>query len=380
MIHGKRTKTAKLAEQLKDKVREERLPKDSPFMSVRKLAEYFCISTKTAARILDLLIEEGILYHKPKVGTFIKNNPPVIPSIAYAGPLPDPENTNPLSYDATSRLMKHFAELGIQPVLISYYELRHPETVRQKLRKTTGLLVHASFIDEVTQTALWNYSGTGRIAVVGKTFLEDRFPCSQVFPDFTEPLLEFNHFKAFDSYDRILIVQANHLNASAASETVRRVLKILSVPQTKIEEVRLITSGPIDAYIKANCYFSRRDDLPDNTLIVSMSEYFSQAIREIFSKGGKMPDILSFDNMESYQKNTESAPFFTSIDWQVGLMVCRALDLLCSQLNDPGAEQTILRIPAKLVIRKSVKTDGSAGIPHPAPEQEMISNPKILNP
>ncbi len=134
-------------------------------------------------------------------------------------------------------------------------------------------------------------------------------------------------------------------------------MKLLNVPENKIGEVRFDTIGNVNAYISASRYVSLHRDLPDRTLIVSMSEYFSQAIREFFSKTGEMPDILSFDNMEDYGKKPEETPYFTSIDWQMGLMACRALDLLCSQLDHPGGEQTILRIPAKLVIRESVKNN-----------------------
>ena len=353
MIYGRQTKTAMLAEKLKSELLAGRLPKDTPVMSVRELAEHFRVSTNTAVRILKLLTAQGFLYHRQKRGSFISNDPPVIPAIAYAGPLPDPENTDPLIYDATFRLMKHFSELGIEPVLVSYYELRHPDLAGQKLGKTNGLLIHTSFFDEFTWKVLHDYSGG--IAVFGKTYFDNRIPYSQVFPDFTSPLLEFNRFTRFNDYDRILIFQADHPNSQSGAETVRHVLKLLNVPENKIGEVRFETIGNINAYISASRYVSLHRDLPDHTLIVSMSEYFSQAIREFFSKTGEMPDILSFDNMEDYGKKPDGTPYFTSIDWQMGLMACRALDLLCSQLDHPDGEQTILRIPAKLVIRESVK-------------------------
>ena len=246
-------------------------------------------------------------------------------------------------------------------MLISYYELRHPGLAAQKLRKTNGLLIHTSFFDEITWKSLRDYSGG--IVVFGKTYFDNQIPYSQVFPDFTSPLLEFNRFRHFDDYGRILIVQADHFNSLSGAGTVRHVLKFLKVPDHKIEEIQFGTIGSINAYMKANRYFSQHGKLPDHTLIISMSEYFSQAIREVFSTGGKMPDILSFDNLESYQKNHEAAPYFTSIDWQMGLMACRALDLLRSQLDHPGGEQTIIRIPAKLVIRESVKGKSEAKNP-----------------
>ena len=367
MIYGRKTKTAVLAEKFLDELLAKKLPKDSPVMSARELAEHFVVSPVTANRILKLLVEQDILYRKPQSGTFIKHDPKTVPSIAYAGPLPDPVDMDPLRYNATFRLMKHFAELGIEPVLITPYELRHP-TAWQKLRKTSGLLIHDALIDKAILKALVNYSG--RIALFGKTYFDNSLPFIQVFPDFTGPLLEFNRVKKFHVYDKILIIRANHNNSKNSAEIARNTLKILDVTEKKIEVIRLNTHGGLNAYLQTDRYFSQRSDLPDNTLIISMSEYFSQALRAVFSSRGKMPDILSFDNMESYQKNPDSAPFFTSIDWQVGLMYCRALDLLCGQCQNPDEEQTILRIPAKLVIRESVKIDGSSETQHPRPNRK----------
>ena len=354
MIQGRKTKTAELAEKLKDEIREKKLPKDSPFLSVRELASRFGISTSTAARILKRLEEQDILYQKPQSGTFVRHKPATAPLIAYAGPLPDPGNSDPIRYNAVFRLMNHFTELGIRPVLISYYELRIPEAAAQKLGETDGLLIHDSYVDDDTQKTLWAYSG--KIAVIGKTFPEDRIPCCQVFPDFTEPLLKFNRFSKFNDYKKILIVEASHSNSLYVAETVRRILKILAVPPEKIEDIRLETIGSLSAYRQASQYFSRCCNLPDKTLIISMSEYFSQAIREVFSKGANMPDILNFDNLEGFRRDPEATPFFTSIDWHTDRMSCRTLDLLCEQLKVAEPELKILRDPAELIIRKSVKT------------------------
>ena len=359
MIYGRKTKSAELAEKYRKELQAEQLPKDSPVMSSRELAEHFAVSMSTANQILNLLVEQDILYRKPKSGTFIKHDPQVAPVIAYAGPLPDRGNTNPVRYAAVTRLLKYFTELGIEPVLVSYHTLRHPELTKRQLRNVSGLLIYTSYVDEFTLPSLWNYSG--KISVVWNSFNEDRISCCQVIPDFTGALLEFNQFKRFDDYDRILIVQAGHLNSAADGDTVRRILSRLQIPEKKIETVKLpVTSGDVNTYMSASRYFSQHPDLPDNTLIVGVSEYFAQAAREIFSNGKKMPDILSFDNMEAYLDDLEGEAYFTSIDRNMGLTACRALDLLLSRLNDPGAEQTILQIPAKLVIRKSVRAGSAA--------------------
>ena len=72
-----------------------------------------------------------------------------------------------------------------------------------------------------------------------------------------------------------------------------------------------------------------------------------------------MPDILSIDNLEGYVKSSDGKPYFTSIDRQQGLINCKALDLLLRQLEEPDGELPIIRIPAKLILRSSVK--GPAG-------------------
>ena len=353
MVYGRQTKTAILADQLQNELLRERLPKDTPVMSARELADRFGVSVNTADRILALLVEQGFLYRRKRIGSFIKNDPPVIPLIAYAGPLPDPQSLDPLKYNAAFRLLEHFTELGIKPKLITYHTLRHPEWAAKELEKSNALLIDSSFIDANTLKTLWDYSG--KIVVTGNTFIENSLACSQVIPDFTDSLLEFDQFSPFSGYDKIMIVQASHRNSTAAAENVLRVLTRLAVPENKIKLVLLETTGSINAYLQTSRYFSQHRDLPEKTLIISMSEYFSQAIREVFSKSGNMPDILSFDNMEDYGNDSDGAPYFTSIDWQMGLMACRALDLICEQLKNPKPEQVLLRIPAKLVIRESVK-------------------------
>ena len=361
MIYGRQTKTAELAEKLRNELLAERLAKDSPVMSVRELAEHFSVSTVTANRVLNLLVDQDILYRKPQSGTFIKHEPPVIPAVAYAGPLPDPENADPIKNDATLSLLEHFTELGIKPMLIPFHTLRHPALAERELRRSNGLLIDASFIDGDTLKTLWNYPG--RIVIAGNSYIENRLPCSQVIPDFTEVLLEFDRFSPFAEYDQILILSAGHRNSIAGAETVRQILDRRQVAEKKIEEIRLETSGAVNAYMRASRYFSQCGKLPEKTLIVSMSEYFSQAVREVFFSRESMPDILSFDNLEGHGKEPEESPFFTSVDCRMGLTVCRALDLLCGQLKNPKQEQTILRIPAKLIIRKSVKKKTSAGRP-----------------
>ena len=374
MIQGRKTKTAELAEKLKAKFLAERLPKDSPVMSVRELAEYFGISTNTAARILNLLVMEDFLYHKQKSGTFIKNDPPVIPVVAYAGPLPDPVEDAPIKTAATNQLLEHFTELGIEPQFITYHTLRRRVLAERRLKEANGLLIDSSFIDSETIRVLWDYPG--RIVVIGNSYVFEDLACSQVIPDFTDPLIEFNRIYPFSRYDRIIIVEATHLNSQASAKSIRNILARLDVAAQRIETVTFNVTGPIQPYLKASRHFSQYDRL-DNTLILSMSEYFSQGIREAFSGKTVMPDILSIDNFEDYVKPADGKPYFASIDRQQGLIDCKALDLLLHQLEEPDGALPIIRIPAKLILRSSVK--GPAGQPGsvPSARKKKIYDPQF---
>ena len=273
--------------------------------------------------------------------------------------LPDPENTDPVKNGAVMSLLEHFGRLDIKPVLIPFHTLRHSTLARRELRGTNGLLIDAAFIDGDTLKNLWDYPG--RIVIIGNSYIESRLPCSQVIPDFAGPLLEFDRLSPFAAYDKILLLSANHSNSVAGVQAIRLVLERLRIAEEKIEEIRLETFGAVSAYMRASRYFARCGKLPENTLIVSMSEYFSQAAREALADHGSMPDILSIDNMEGYRKNPDEPPFFTSIDRRMGVAACRALDLLCEWLKDPKREQAILRIPTELIIRRSVKKITSAG-------------------
>lgn len=355
MFPGRKTKTACLAEKYLNELLSERRPKDSPVLSERELAEHFSVSALTAARILNLLVEKDFLYRVPKSGTFIKHDPPVIPSIAYAGPLPDPKNAGQITNEAVSRLMDHFSELHIEPRVVSYQTLCHPVRAARELGKSNGLLIHHSCIDAVTVPNLGKYRG--RIMLTGNMYIEDRLPCSQVIPDFTEPLVQFDRFRKFTGYDKIFLVEADHENSRVSTRYTVRTLQMLGVKADAMEIIPIATCDNIIAYLKASRHFSSCASLPVNSLIIAMSEYIAQGIREVYPNDHERPDILSIDNLEGYAKKRETPAWFTAIDCQFGELACRALDLLCSQLQKTDREQIILRVPGRLFIRESVKTN-----------------------
>ena len=93
-----------------------------------------------------------------------------------------------------------------------------------------------------------------------------------------------------------------------------------------------------------------------NTLLISTSGYITRgAVRALRQKGEQLPDILSVDNLEGYEKDPLfDEPYLTAIDRNMGQIFCDALKLLCEQVRNRDERKVVIKVPAKLVIRKSI--------------------------
>lgn len=350
MVCERQSKTLELSRKLHRELLELRLPAGSPVESVRKLAVRFGVSTVTANRMLNRLVDEDFLYRVPQSGTFIKHNPPRIPAIAYAGALPGPE-IDPIQNAASRRLMEYFKQTGQDVQFISYHELRHPALALRKLKDTNGLLISAAFVDDVTRKALWEYPG--RIMVVGNTFALNRLPCSQVIPDYTPAMRELLSRMKPEQYGRILFFSAGHANAAADEQQIRGILEAWGCPAGRIHSARLSNVSCMTASMAAYRYFTQNRECGERTLVISLSGYFSLGIREAFDHAETMPDVLSFDNLESYDPAV-SLPQFTAIDRNMPDIYEEAARRLNQEITEDIESHCIVQIPARLVLRNSI--------------------------
>ncbi len=353
MICERLTKTSELAERLRAELQAKRLPSGSPAASVRELASRYGISTATADKILNRLVKEDFLYRIPQSGTFIKHNPPVVPAIGYAGHLPGPDATDIIQCAAAKEVQEHLTRAELEPLILSYHELRHPALAEKKLSHLNGLLISATFIDDATRPVLWKFRG--KIVVIASTYIMERLPCSQVIPDYTRALTEFSEKYDLEKYRKILILSAGHPNAVASERNIRNLLQCLGVSLGKVETLNLKGINNLSAQMAALRYFSSlKEDLKD-TLILSLSEYFSIGMREVFRNAGEMPDILSFDNLEGYMEPPPEKPFFTAVDCRMPEIYKAGADLLRNLITKQDSCNYIIQIPARLVVRDSIR-------------------------
>ena len=111
-----------------------------------------------------------------------------------------------------------------------------------------------------------------------------------------------------------------------------------------------------DAEMAAFCVFQEMDPQSwKDTLLVSMSDYCTHGICRALRNKGELPDILSVDNLEGYGQSTLfPEPYLTAIDRNMGQIFCDALKLLCEQVRNRDERRIVIKVPAKLVIRKSI--------------------------
>ena len=192
--------------------------------------------------------------------------------------------------------------------------------------------------------------------MVGSTYCQEKLSCSQVLPDYTAALRDFHSRFDFSSYHSILVVGAKHENAMADSKSVVSILGGLGVDMRRVRVLPLPLRSSSTAFQCVYMHFSKMDKADfEGTLIISLSDYISQGIEAAFEDKGYMPDILGIDNLDAYCSTGGKEPYFTSIDRRYGKLWCKALDLLLKELRDECECLAILRIPSRLVVRKSVK-------------------------
>ncbi len=353
----KYTKTARLAEQLKAELASQMLPAHTPVCSVRELAVKYDISVMTADKILDRLADEDFLYRKPYSGTFIKHSPVRPPKIGYAGYLPLPDKNDPIQHTAARRLHDFFDTEKIQPQIILYHELTDSKRAELILDKLDGLLISYSHIDDRTLKVLRKFKKP--VVIIGNQFIENIFQCSQVIPEFTAPLMELTEKLDLQSYDQITIVTAEHSNAEGTAEAIRKALNWLSVPQEKINTRQVQIPQGDNGRFPASQFFAQTRESWQNQLVFLTSGYFAQGMHDAL--GDDMPDTVSFDNLAAYNGTPENGAHFTAIDRRMTDIYSDAAKLLLQLLKEHDERSHIIQIPAKLVIRKSVKSLNTGG-------------------
>ena len=156
--------------------------------------------------------------------------------------------------------------------------------------------------------------------------------------------------------EEVLIVYESHENGKNRKNIFENSICALGYPEERIRSFIIETdalNNGVPSYrlglqlcseIKGKFLFSTSD-------VVSFS--MLEAFREKGLKVGKDFQLLSYDNLEDYGSLPLKEPFLTTIDAPKMRCAERSAELLLEQIGKPQDEITIIRIPTKLVIRKT---------------------------
>ena len=350
--------TEKIRGILEDMIFRDKLRAGEQLESNSELARRFGVSTLTADRAVRLLVNEGLVYRKQGVGTFIaeRNAPNKRPvcriGVADAIFPAAPEWQSAMGIRTRSGI-QYFYSKQCEVKMLDYPTVCDPERFAEAAAGLDGILAAAEFIDPVS---LGNFKKFSMPIVVSNLEEEKDIPFHQVILDNRSGIREAVEKIIRKDYPEIVIVYEGHPNGLRRKKMFEECMVSAGYSPDRIRSYGVETDAlrnGIPSYrlglklcpkIKGKFLFSTSD-------VVSFS--MLEAFLEKGLKAGEDFQLLSYDNLEDYEYRPYKSPYLTTIDAPKVRQAERAAELLLEQIRRKSDETVIIRIPTRLVIRKT---------------------------
>ena len=351
MKEERRSKRHELAASLLASLEARQTPVGTRLPTIRRLSAEWNVMPLTVVRVLDELTESGYLRHEANRGYYLAKAFPPRPRIGYLGSLPSPEDhiREWIREEALHSLFDELGKEGLAPELFSYADFVKSGPLPPRLSELNGLLVEGFFYDETVARKLQDFKGA--VVVLGESPQTETNPVSHLRTDYRRALNEFFKMRPLSGWRRHVIVRAGHFNAARLSDLIQEYLAQAGLKPA--EEIVLEVFS--DAELIAMEWFRQSTRDWKDTLLFSLSGYFSRGLLAALREKGELPDILSFDNLEARMPlRGEKEAYFTSIDRNMQLVYRRGVHLLRDLIVRQADEVQVIGLHASLVIRKSV--------------------------
>ncbi len=362
----KRYKSKDIAAIIRKEIADRRLNAHTAVPSVRSLSERFGISTVTADKAINQLVEEDLIYRISGSGSYVKNDPRRIYKIGIGCTVSMAArhfNTNlPEISPMWEPCLEVFHKHGYEPQIIPYRTLRDPELSLRNIQELDGLLLSTAFVDSYTARELQHFKG--KIVVFEGNFLQEQIPCSQVMPDLQMGVKQIFDLVNPHDYPGIIIIRAYHPNAQAITNALLAGLQKHDYPADRIQvkEIKVASgdNGQMSAYIASRAMAEKCR----GKLVFSASDFksfgFVNALREKKLEPGRDVDLISFDNLEgAFNILPFDTPYLTSVNMPVERIAREATELLINLLETRDDRTHIIKIPTHLEVRNTVKIQNS---------------------
>ncbi len=342
-----------VANDLRREISERRLSGGTPIMSTRELAKHYQISTLTANRAIERLVEEGVLYRVKGSGSYVSesasNQSACKLSVGLASEMKF--RTESLRcYGEYS--LSYFRAHNAEPQIIPYCDLSNPEIMKHKFAQFDGILLSGASHDPKTEKILLGFGKP--IVMYQKDYIDDcpfdqiTWNCVPAYRDIIGRLgkLENRQF---------IVFYEPHKNGQFRAGKFIEMLLSAGARQENIQQ--------IEADWQAGCEMSNYKLASTiakhlrGKLVFSTSDSLSAILLNAFDAAGLEAAVdyeyVSCDNLEDYGYRPFGEPRMTTVHHPWIEAAEAAAKLLLDRIGEPTPHRHIIQIPTNLVIRKT---------------------------
>ena len=364
-IKEKRGRVRILAQLLRQDITRNRLPANTPVSSVRALAAKHKVSTLTANRALNVLVEDNIIYRVQGSGTFVaehqkwRSEGTTRIGLSF---YPSPARYLSDSYYTAfgryhSRIIDMLKQEGHDISIISRAENEQLDIFKNTINHTNALIINKDWITDRNLEVLLEYPNP--VILIDSPYIKD-LPFHQVVPDY------FLGFKKVIEYLKEL--NCRSLACAGASDTethsfrrnyFAQMLKRFSQNITLTDDLAIPLKehdmGRLTGRELGKMYLARKLR-PD--VIFSVSDFISFGILDVLLEKNLIPGrdfkLISFDNIEAREECPFGKPMLTALNNPRQQETEETIKLLKETMASNDKTIRIIKVPAEeLVIRKT---------------------------
>ena len=322
--------------------------------SAREIADRFKISIPTAHEVINQLVREGMLFRVRGSGTFIRRNKEhrgLRIALLDTPSMPVPQSLYNVFVAEIDHIYNLLCSRKYQVQVIPYFELRNRVSALELLKSFDGLLVAKTYLDSYSFPLL-RESGVPFVVFRHNYQLDQ--PCCQVFGDMTTGMN--------DALDRVSPPLLNDpvifTECTSTGEALCRQWK--EALWKRRGENSAVETVTIDLYRRSQeCYKYVRVYCGKlaGRLILTTTDGLAYNLIDAFMlenyQPGKDFQLISCGNREAQGFRFADEPMITSIGVSEEQTINETVKLLLRLIDEPSDCLYHIRIPSKLVIRKS---------------------------
>ena len=365
VIREKRGRVKTLAQLLRQEITQNRLPANTPVSSVRALAAKHKVSTLTANRALNVLVEDNIIYRIQGSGTFVAEHKKWLSGHAtriglsfYA--LPASYSSD--SYHSTfgmyqGQIVDMLKQEGHDISIISQAENEQLDIFRNTINYTDALIINKDWITDDNLEILLAYPHP--ILLIDSPYIKD-LPFHQVVPDY---FLGFKKVVEYlDELNCKLVVCAGVSDTETHSfrrgyfaKILKRFGKGLVLGEDLTMQQKEHDMGRLTGRELGKMYLARN---PRPDVIFSVSDFISFGILDVLLEKNLAPGrdfkLISLDNIEAREVCPFGKPMLTTLTNPRNKQTEEIIKLLKETMASNDKTIRIIKVSAEeLVIRKT---------------------------